>query len=155
MELKDTITLLITGTVAFFTIISVLKGLVEYKKQGITKRTELFIQMRSRLREDRTFARICELLEEDDELLRDIPLIEKDRFLGFFEELALMKNSGLINDRVALYMFGYYAIRCFESKNFWYNLNREEPLWSLFIDFAEQMKIAEHRFQYKREEFHL
>jgi hypothetical protein len=40
-------------------------------------------------------------------------------FLGFFEEVALMMNSGLIRKEVAHYMFGYYAIHCWDSKNFW------------------------------------
>ena len=37
---------------------------------------------------------------------------------------------------VALYMFGYFAIRCHDSKNFWAGLNCEQVLWSLFMDFA-------------------
>jgi hypothetical protein len=35
-----------------------------------------------------------------------------------------MRNSGLITDELALYMFGYYAILCKNSKNYWHMLNR-------------------------------
>ena len=59
------------------------------------------------------------------------------------EELAIMKNSGLINDQVTSYMFGYYAIRFNKSINFWYRLNKKQQLWSLFFDFAEDIGKAE------------
>ena len=155
MTLSEIITAVISAFALMFTFVSVLQGLVEYKKQGISKRTETFLQMRSRLREDATFSKICELLETDSEKLQEIPLVDKDRFIGFFEELALMKNSGLINENVTLYMFGYFAIRCYDSENFWHNLNREQPLWSLFMDFAKQMKIAQSKFRYDRKNFYL
>jgi hypothetical protein len=92
--------------------------------------------MRTRLREDASFKNICELLEKDDARLTDVSLVEKDRFLGYFEELALLRNSAFINDRVAFYMFGYYAARCRESRCFWRGLNRNHELWALFLNFA-------------------
>ena len=152
---SEVVTAIISIVALVFTFVSVLQGLIEYRKQGVSKRAETFLQMRSRLREDVTFSRICELLETDSEELRSIPIVDKDRFIGFFEELALMKNSGLINESVTLYMFGYFAIRCYDSQNFWYNLNREQPLWSLFMDFAKQMKASEQKFQFERKHFHL
>ncbi len=155
MELKDILTLVISGIGIPLAAITALKALAEYRKQGITKRAETFITMRSRLREDPSFKNICELLETDDLRLRDVSLVERDRFIGFFEELALMRNSGFVNDQVALYMFGYYAVRCLESKNFWYGLNPEHSLWALFTDFARQMQEAEQNFQYERKKFRL
>ena len=134
---------------------TLIKGLVEYRKQGATKRAEMFLQLRTRLRQDASFSRICDLLEVDSHELRDIPLVERDRFIGFFEELALMRNSGLINEDVTLYMFGYFAIRCYHSENFWFNLNKDQPLWSLFMDFAIQMDRAHKEFKYERARFRL
>jgi hypothetical protein len=155
MELKDILTVIIGAAALVFTAVSVIQGLIEYKKQGISKRAEAFLQMRERLREDPVFVRICALLETDSKELQDVPLIEKDRFVGFFEELALMKNSGLVNDQVALYMFGYFAIRCSKSRNFWHGLNKEQALWSLFWDFARQMETAQEKFHFERKNFHL
>lgn len=71
-----------------------IKALMEFRKQGAAKRSDLFLSLRSRLREDPSFKEICSLLEGDDPRLQEVPLVEKDRFLGFFEELALLRNTG-------------------------------------------------------------
>jgi hypothetical protein len=155
LTLAQIITAILSTLGVTVAAVSAFKALAEYRKQGITKRSEIFLQMRSRLREDESFKRICDLLETDDERLKDVSLVEKDRFTGFFEELALLRNSGFINDHVALYMFGYFAIRCFQSKNFWDGLNRNQPLWALFMDFARQMQEAERTFRYERRRFRL
>lgn len=155
MELKDIVSSILGFAALVFTAVSIIQGLIEYRKQGITKRAEIFLQMRTRLREDPVFINICNLLETDDEELQEIPIADKDRFLGFFEELAVMKNSGLINEQLTFYMFGYYAIRCFDSVNFWHNLNRKHALWSLFMDFSKTMIVTEKGFEYKQKNFHL
>jgi uncharacterized membrane protein YbhN (UPF0104 family) len=144
---KDVLTLTISAIGIMVAAFSAARAIVEYRKQGVTKRAEIFLQMRTRLREDVSFKNICDLLETDDESLKDIPIVERDRFLGFFEELALLRNSGFINDRVAFYMFGYYAARCRESRYFWRNLDRKHELWALFLSFAEQMQETERRMQ--------
>jgi len=75
--------------------------------------------------------------------------------VGFFEEFALLKNSGLINDEVALYMFGYFAIKCIDSQNFWFDLNKKQPLWGAFMDFAKEMKAMHKGYKYDKSRFHL
>lgn len=142
----------ITVVITFFTLY---KAYQEYHKQGVVKKMEVLLQMRTRLRENPNFMKICNYLEYDAEELRDIPLIEKDTFTGFFEELALIKNSGLMNDQVAVYMFGYFAERCSKSENFWYGLNKEEILWSAFFDFAKDMDVAHKNFKYNKNLFKL
>ena len=155
MDVKDTLTITIGAAGVTVATITAIKALIEFRKQGITKRAEMFLQMRSRLREDPSFKHICQLLETDDKKLREVSMIEKDRFLGFFEELALIKKSGFINDDVTLYMFGYFAVKCLESKNFWYNLNKPHDLWVVFMEFAQQMKEAQNSFSYDEKNFHL
>ena len=71
------------------------------------------------------------------------------------EDLAIMKNSGLINDQVTSYMFGYNAIRCNKSVNFWCGLNKKQQLWSPFFDFAEDMGKADTGFRFNRKDFQL
>ena len=63
MELKDIISSSLGVIAIIFTAITVFQGLVEYRKQGITKRAEIFLQMRKRLREDVAFANICKYLQ--------------------------------------------------------------------------------------------
>ena len=50
-------------------------------------------------------------------------------------------------------MFGYFAIRCAKSENFWYGLNKNQVLWSAFFDFADQMKELELSFRFNRSKF--
>lgn len=155
METKDVLTLIISGSAVAVAAVSAVKALVEYRLQGAAKRSDIFLQMRSRLRSDASLAQICGMLEVDDARLKDLPLVERDRFIGFFEELAILRNSGLLNDTVSLYMFGYFAIRCYRSENFWFGLNRNQPLWSLFMDYAQQMEEAQQRFAFDRRDFKL
>jgi hypothetical protein len=155
MDLKDILALILSSVVATIGLATLIRAIIEYKRSTATKRLELFLTMRTRLREDAEFKKICQLLETDDEKLRDIPLIQKDRFTGFFEELAIMRNSGLINDDVTLYMFGYFAIRCNDSTNYWHGLNRNQALWSLFFSFAEDMERAYKDFKFDKKRFHV
>ena len=155
MDLKDILTLILSGVVATIGLAVLIKAILEYKRSTGTKRLELFLTMRTRLREDEEFKKICQLLETDDKKLREIPLIQKDRFTGFFEELAIMRNSGLMNDDVTLYMFGYFAIRCNHSDNYWHGLNRNQELWSLFFSFAEDMERAYKHFRFDKKRFHV
>jgi hypothetical protein len=107
-DIKDVAT--IVGAV--IALLALIKGLVEYIKQGAQKRAEHFLTMRKRLKENDVFKHICELLEMDDPELINVPFKDKRDFLGLFEEVAIGMNSGLIRLAVAHYMFGYYAIRC-------------------------------------------
>ena len=54
-----------------------------------------------------------------------------------------MHNSGLLRTSVAHYMFGYYAIRCYQSKNFWNDVNRDSYYWAIFVNFARKMEAIE------------
>lgn len=131
---------LVSGIGALFVLSN---GIIEYGRRGRQVRAEQFIRMRSRLKENATFKEICALLETDDPKLIQIPFADKRDFLGFFEEVALMMNSNLIKKEVAHYMFGYYAIQCWRSDNFWKDVNRESVYWSVFRDFSSQMEKLE------------
>jgi len=169
MELKDLLTLILSALVATVGLATLIKAVYEYRRNSVTKRLELFLDMRSRLREDKEFNEIIELLEsgeeyEDEEYekykklrekLRNLPVGQKDRFLSFFEELAIMRNSNLINDHVMSYMFGYYAIQCEQNDDFWSNLKRDHPGWTLFFSFAEDMKRAHSEFKFDRTKMHV
>jgi hypothetical protein len=66
---------------------------------------------------------------------------------------TLLMNSGLIRKSVAHYMFGYYALRCWESEYFWLDVNRNSPYWAAFRTFVEQMKRIEQGFDYSPRRF--
>ena len=134
-------------------LLALIKGLVEYIKQGSQKRAEHFLTIRKRLKENDVFKHICALFEIDDPDLINVPFKDKRDFLGLFEEVAIGMNSGLIKLSVAHYMFGYYAIQCWESQYFWKDVYRDSIYWIVFKDFVKQMKEIEEAFQFKRRKF--
>jgi hypothetical protein len=123
-----------------------MKGVYEYTRQLAQKRSEQYAEMRKRFRESEVISKLISMLEKNDSNLAEVSWSEKVELLGFYEDIALMVNSGLIKRDVAFYMFGYYAIRCWESEYFWDDVNRDSPYWSLFRIFASQMKAIEELF---------
>ena len=132
------------------TIIAFANGLLEYRRQGAQKRVEHFTLLRRRLKENHIFKEICALMFANDPRLADVNAQDKRDFIGLLEEVALMVNSGLIRPELAHYMFGYYTVKCLESKDFWANLTLDETYWKLFHDFANDMKAKESSHTYDR-----
>jgi hypothetical protein len=87
----------------------------------------------------------------NDPRLAEISAQDKRDFIGLLEEVALQVNSGLIRPELAHYMFGYYTVKCLESKDFWANLTLDETYWNLFHDFAREMKAKEASHTYRRD----
>lgn len=136
------------GVVALLTL---WKGVAEYRRQGMVRRIEFFLEARSRLKTNEDYARITGMLEHDSEELRREPMGTKIAFVGFFEEIALLVNARVIRPEIAQYMFGYYALKCWDSTNFWIlderperPLDKEgEPYWAVFRGFVEEMRKAQ------------
>lgn len=138
-----TITEVVALVTAIVAVVGLWRSMVELTRQGSSKRAEQFLNMRERLRHDKDFADICQYLEMRDPKLREVPLITRDRFIGFFEELTLLWNSKVFNDEIIYYMFGYYALRCWRSDDFWHDLNREQILWSHYRDMVARLERVE------------
>jgi hypothetical protein len=138
---------------AVLALAALVTGVVEYGHQGAQRRAEHFLEMRKRLKENSTFKEMCALLEVNDPKLLEVPFKEKRDLVGFFEEVALLLNSGLLRLAVTHYMFGYYAILCWESDDFWSGLSRESDYWALFRDFVARMKTVENSFIFRRRVF--
>jgi hypothetical protein len=117
------ITAIVAVCTALVGVATFIQSVLEYIKEGSTKRAEQFLLMRLRLRENADSVAICEMLESKDNRLCDVPLLKKDNFIGFFEELYLLWNSRVFNDEVVFYMFGYFALLCWRNDNFWFGLN--------------------------------
>jgi len=133
--------------IAFLALLTFIKGIGEYKKQGSQKRADVFITMRNRLKENQAFKNICNLLDQENADFINISKGDKIDFLGFFEEVALMANSNFIRKDVVHHMFGYYAIRCWNSNTFWNDedLERESIYWRVFKEFAIEMENIERK----------
>ena len=138
-DFKDIATILgviIAGT-------TLIRGLLEYSYQGRQKRAEHFFNLRKKLKENAIYKNICYLLEIDSTELKQVPFADKRDFLGLFEEIAIMKQSKLVKPNVTFYMFGYYAIRCWDSQNFWVSVNKDSLYWRVFKEFVEEAKQFE------------
>lgn len=138
-EVKDVALIVGTG-VALLTLI---KAVFEYAKQNAQKRVEHYTMLRAEFEKDGRFTALFDLLEKDDPSLAHQPLAKKQDLLGFYEDIALAVNSGLLKKEVAHYMFSYHALRCWDSKHFWANLNRDSHYWTLFRYFVGEMKKVE------------
>jgi len=124
------------------------KAMLEYIQQGVQKRAQSYFDIERKFLEDKDLREICILLDSDDIKLSKISRELKLQFLGFYEQVALMLNSKLIEPEVAHYMFGYYAVRCIDSVNFWKGEDKNSPYWALFRHFSQRMKDFEKKFQF-------
>lgn len=122
-------------------LVPIIRFYIEYTKQNLLKRFEKYSELSANWSADKNIQAIIKLLDEDPKhKLRTLPFEKKEAFVGFYEEIAVMFYSGLLKKRIAFYMFGYYTIRCYESKDFWHNLEKDKYYWSLFKRFANEMK---------------
>lgn len=116
------------------------KGVLEFNLQGKQKRAEIFLKKQAEYFGNKSFNEVRSLVERDDPSLANYSFEDKRAYLTFFEEIAVLRNSGLINSSLAYYMFGYYATRCLESDYFWANMNRNDLFWNVFSQFAKEMQ---------------
>jgi hypothetical protein len=124
---------------------TLIKAIFEYKRQNAAKRFEIFQGMNKRFDDD-AFKPIREYLDNDDPKLALHDYTSKHNFLGFFEEIAISIKTKVMSKEVAFYMFGYYAVKCYRSSNFWKGekmLVKGSVYWTLFKQFAEQMEAME------------
>lgn len=132
---------LIIGTIV--TSGTLIKALFEYRMNNVQRRAEHFFRLREEFNRAGRFTDLFELLEQDSAPLSTLSVSRKYDLLGFYEDIALNINSGLLNPQVAHYMFSYFALKCWDSHNFWSNLNRDSLYWSLFANFVKRMKECE------------
>lgn len=123
--------------------VSFIIAVLNYRQLVKQKKFELYESYRKKLRESEDFREILSLIEKDDIKLRKQSFLKRYQFLGFYEDISIMIKSGLMNPYIAHYMFSYYALSCWKSKNFWCEINRESLYWEEFRKFVFEMKLIE------------
>lgn len=79
-------------------------------------------------------------LAENKRTLKDIPKRIRRDFAAFFEDIAFMRNAGLITKEVACNMFSHDAIECWYRDEFWYDFkNKDDAHWGALRLFVEEM----------------
>jgi hypothetical protein len=130
------------------------RGLVQYGRDAVLKRIDYLAKLKNAFLEDEKLARITELLETDDQKLKQIAPRDKWRYLYFFEEVALLLKAKLLSNEIACYIVGYHALQCDRSQTFWCDsFPKDKSYWLLFFDFVERMKEVERFKNDNREAF--
>ena len=134
--LKD-FSIIVAGGIAFITL---WQGLFQYTRQNHAQRANQFIQMRRRFLEEKSFQEILTLIHDKCPEIGKKSIQDRRNLVGYFEEVALMVNSGLIRPEVAHYMFGYYVLLIDDCEDFWQDLDRKGDYWAVFRAFAQKMR---------------
>ena len=129
---------MVGGAAALFTFI---RSTAEYVRQGTQKRIELYLDIRKKFDANSKFTEIRNLLDKEDRAITKISLKERQDYAAYFEEVAILMNSGVLKPDVAFYMFSYEAIQCWESELFWHGISRDQDYyWGLLRMFVTEMK---------------
>jgi hypothetical protein len=134
--IKD-FSIIVGGAIAFITL---WQGLFQYTRQNHAARANQFIQMRRRFLEEKSFQEILTLIHENCDDISTKSIQDRRNLVGYFEEVALMVNSGLIRPEVAHYMFGYYVVLIDDCEKFWEGLDRQGDYWAVFRAFVGKMR---------------
>jgi hypothetical protein len=127
------------------TAVGLVMGYFEYLRQGRQRRAEKYFEL---VREFSKFDEILDLLRTDSPALKKLKPHQRERFLGFYEDLALLINSNLIQEHLAFYTFGYWLDRAWASKNFWQDpKNKEDSYWFLLRQMHFRMRAKEGKFR--------
>jgi hypothetical protein len=141
------ITLIVGVATLIVGVATFVKAVFEFNGQNTLKRFEKFQEMRTRNDEDPDLKAVRDAMYGRSGSLKDLSTISKYAFMGFFEEIAMMLNSGLIREVVAFYMFSFDARQASKNEDFWCGIKRDDPYWSLFCSFCKQMIDLESRYK--------
>ena len=120
---------LISDVGAAAAAVGLLMGYLEYLRQGRQRRSEKYFEL---VRDFAKFDEVVDLLRTDSPRLKKLRPFQKERFLAFYEDLALLIHSGLVQEDLAIYSFGYWLDKVWKSKQFWDDpKNKDDEYWFL------------------------
>jgi hypothetical protein len=116
-------------------------------------RFEMFQQMQKRYREDKAIEAVLRAMYPEQYqpppppvALKDVPTADKFTFMSFYEEVAVMVNTGLMDPDMAYWFFGLDAANFYNKETEF----RTQRTWTLFNTFAQ--KVADRHPQIPEEE---
>jgi hypothetical protein len=120
------------------------KSIYEYTRQNRLRRFEKYQDIAGQWDENKDVQAVRLLIDSQEyRKLAETSPDTRQNFIHCYEDLALMRENGLISERVAFYMFGFYAIRAYESEEFWKDLKKNDPFYTLFCRFSARMQEIE------------
>lgn len=131
----------VTASAAIVTAYKAYRELKKYheekRKEQELKSIEFTLEQHRRLFEDKNLYSVICLIDNDDKKLASTDMWDAKRTLiVFFEEIQLLINSYQINENVAYYLFGYYAIKARHGKNYCEGIDLQEKYFGLFFTFT-------------------
>jgi hypothetical protein len=100
---------------------------------------EKFQDMQRRYNDDKAIGRVLHDLQLPKEPAC-ASISDKHVFTGFFEELAIMINSGILSPDFGYWTIGLDAATFYDKETSW----REDRTWALFNSFAQKAKARYH-----------
>lgn len=144
MAYLDLIIKFLTSATLLVGVATGIIAVIQYGRNNALRRVEHFRYLNEKLTETPKYLRIADLLQSESEEISEVSISDKTEFIGLYEIVAISMNSGLIKKEVAFYMFGYYAIKCWNSELFWNDdLEKESSYWHAFRDFVVKMETLE------------
>lgn len=129
-----------------------IKGLFEYTRQVTHRRVQLFLELERSFRKSAKFQEIRELInraqsddkESDRRALRKklqaIPRKTRRDYAAFFEIIAFLINSDLLDKNAACYMFSGDAWLCWNNADFWTGFKKTDENWGVLHKFVQEMQ---------------
>jgi len=150
-ENKDALAIIITTFFGLITLGTFIKALIEFRLQGRQKRAELYNKF-DKVFDEESIKRIVDLVEtnidnNNESAIKALPLIDRYYFLGFFEQISLAVNSKLLSKKVVYYMFGKFALNCWNTESYWDGIDKYSHEWYIFRCFVLEMEKEEKRMQ--------
>lgn len=90
-----------------------IRASLSFSFKALRKEQKYFLKKQNEYFSNKSFNEIRTLLDKDDEKLKEIPIEEKRAYLTFFEEVAVLRNTGLIKPDVACWILHDEMLRKF------------------------------------------
>ena len=139
MENIEFAKLMMQSVTLIIAVVVLLKGLAEYRKKTQLDRANIFLELRQKFKETENFSLIIAHLDALDPALEEVSKSDRLKFLGFLEEVALMNNSGLLDDKIMNQAFGYYVIKVFEHPSMWWEGNQPDSEYRLLLVWMKKV----------------
>lgn len=126
---------LIQTCVLLATISGFVITIKSFKKANDIKKTEFYIDFKTRFKSRKSFNKIRNLLlksTKDKSQIKELSKIERIDYAGFLEEIYILMEKKLISKNDVYYSFGQYILECNHSTEFWNDLDKGHPLWKNF-----------------------
>lgn len=145
IEIIANIVTIFSSIIAIITIIIAYLEYQRIKKQSIF---DTFFKLHDKFLDNNDFNTICDYLEfeaenPDFDGFKEISPYKRYKFLSFFEELELILQKNVMDQKIVFDFFGYYIIKCYESNKFWECINRKSIYWNNITHFYKIMKSME------------